>query len=107
MSSDDTLTLTDTLTNGDDDIMAIDETIKIALDQGFANVHQTLQQTLGRFNDGAGFASQESKQSHLLRTSQYEATAQNMLEQDGLASRLVQMKAAGMFPTVQAPVVTQ
>lgn len=100
--SDDVATLSES--EQEEEAMAqIDPTVRAVLEQGFANTHQTLQQTLARFNDGAGFAAQESKQAHLLRTSQYEAAAQNSLEQDGLAARLVQMKAAGMFPTVQNP----
>lgn len=102
-SDDDVATLTDTSPSNDEEEMSMNPTIQLAMDQGFANVHQTLQQSLARFNDGAAFVGQESKQSHLHRTAQYEALAQNTAEQDGQANRLMSLKAAGLFPTVQSP----
>jgi len=57
-----------------------------------------LDQTLLRFNDGSGFVAQESKQGFVLQKMMFQATAQNLLEKEGLADTLLQLKSSGVFP---------
>jgi len=76
----------------------MDEQIKLTMAQGFATVHQTMQQTASRFNDGSAFAAQESKQGFLLQEKVVGAAAINQMEQDGLANLVTQLKTAGNFP---------
>lgn len=77
--------------------MAVD-TISEVLSQTFVNQHKRLEQTAERFNDGSAFVAQESKQMFLLQKMLLGATAQNLLEKEGLADSLLQLKSAGTFP---------
>jgi len=86
---------TKTQTTGD---KKMDETTKVILDQTYVGVHKRLEQTAERFNDGSAFVSQESKQGFLLAKGLMQATAQNLLEKEGLADSLMQIKSAGTFP---------
>lgn len=74
-----------------------DET-KVILEQSFVNTHKRLEQTAERFNDGSGFVAQESKQGFIIRQMLMGATAQNLLEKEGLADTLLQLKSSGQFP---------
>lgn len=81
--------------------LIMDPTIEKVLDESFASRHERLSQTAERFNDGSAFAAQESKQRFGLQQMLLGATAQNMLEQHGLADMVSQMKMAGSFPPNQ------
>tara|TARA_B100000749_G_scaffold280852_1_gene279292 strand:+ start:8332 stop:8613 length:282 start_codon:yes stop_codon:yes gene_type:complete len=74
------------------------EETKSILEQSFVNTHKRLEQTAERFNDGSGFIAQESKQQFLLQKQLMTATAQNLMEKEGLADTLMQLKTAGTFP---------
>lgn len=78
--------------------MAISEVIEKAMDEAYTGRHDVLQQTLARFNDGSAYAAQESKQSFQHAKQQFLVNAIQMLEQDGLAARIAQLKASGVFP---------
>jgi len=78
--------------------MAMGDDTKVILEQGFVFSHKRLEQTAERFNDGSGFVAQESKQTFLLREMLIGATAQNLLEKEGLADTLMQLKSAGTYP---------
>jgi len=68
------------------------------LSQGFIARHTRIEQTAERFNDGSAFVAQESKQGFLLQKMLMGATAQNLLEKEGLADTLLQLKSSGVFP---------
>ena len=74
-----------------------DET-KVILEQSFVNSHKRLEQQAERFNDGSAFVAQESKQIFKLQQLLIMATAQNLLEKEGLADTLLQLKSSGQFP---------
>jgi hypothetical protein len=78
--------------------LKMDETTKVILDQTYVGVHKRLEQIAERFNDGSAFVAQESKQGFLLAKGLMQATAQNLLEKEGLADSLMQIKSAGTFP---------
>ena len=71
---------------------------KAILEQTYVNTHKRLEQTAERFNDGSSFVAQESKQGFLLAKGLMQATAQNLLEKEGLADTLLQLKTSGQFP---------
>ena len=84
---------------GDDTTEAnMSELINKSMDQHFAQGHEQMSQTAQRFNDGSGFVAQESKQMFLIQKMLIGATAQNMLEKEGLADTLLQLKTSGTFP---------
>ena len=64
---------------------------------------EAMDQTIVRFNDGSGFVAQESKQSFVLSKQMFQAVAQNLLEKEGLADTLLQLKSAGVYPNNLAP----
>ncbi len=72
--------------------------VAVGMNQAHAARHERLQQTAERFNDGSAFAAQESKQSFMLAKMMFGATAQNLLEKEGLADSLLQLKSSGIFP---------
>ncbi len=76
----------------------MDEILAKSMDQNFAVRHERLAQTAERFNDGAAFIAQESKQHFLHASSMVRAHAVNTLEKDGLADSILQSKTAGIFP---------
>lgn len=78
--------------------ITLDPQIQLGAQQNFAACQAVLQQTLTRFNDGAGFAGQESKQGFLLQEKIIGANMLQLLEQDGLSNLLAQLKASGNFP---------
>ena len=51
-----------------------------------------------RFTDNSAFVAAESKQSFLHTQKLVAATAQNLLEKDGLADSILQSKNAGIYP---------
>ena len=82
----------------------VDGELRIPIDEvhemAEANLkHEAMDQTLVRFNDGSGFTAQESKQVFLLQKMMFGATAQNLLEKEGLADTLLQLKSSGIFPS--------
>lgn len=81
----------------------MDDIISKSMDQNFATRHERLNQTAERFNDGAAFVSQESKQHFLHSSAIVYASAANQMEKDGLADQTLQTKTAGIFPGNLAP----
>lgn len=76
----------------------IDEQIKLQMAQEFATNHAIMQQTASRFNDGSGFAAQESKQGFLLQEKVIGAAMVQLIEKNALADDTTQLKSAGNFP---------
>lgn len=56
-------------------------------------VARQFEQTAGRYNDQSAFASAESQKTFVHMSSQFQATAQNTLEQHGLANMTLQLRA--------------
>ena len=76
----------------------MDDILKHTLDQNYATRIERLQQIAARFTDNSAFVAAESKQSFLHTQKLVAATAQNLLEKDGLADSILQSKNAGIYP---------
>ena len=94
---------TPTLSSDPPGVAAVDDIISKSMDQNFATRHERLNQTAERFNDGAAFVSQESKQHFLHSSAIVYASAANQMEKDGLADQTLQAKTAGIFPGYLPP----
>jgi len=79
----------------------VDDLIAKSMDQHFAQGHEELSQQGRRFNGRSEFTASESQQTFLLQKTLLGATAQNLLEKEGLADTLLQLKGAGTFPPNQ------
>lgn len=80
----------------------MDEQIKKQMEMDFATQHKLLNETATRFNDGSGFAAQESKQGFLLAKGQVGADALNKLEREGNSELAMLLKSALLQPAKSA-----
>jgi hypothetical protein len=78
--------------------MAVNETVAIVLDQGFAERAELIRQTGIRGNASAAFVQEQAQMGFLNSSQLVGALAATRLEKDGTANAILQQRAAAGQP---------
>ena len=78
----------------------MDEQIKAQMGQNFANLHRQFDDAAARANNNSVFIQQQSQELFLHTKQLVGATAQNLMEKNGLADSILQQRSARDQPGV-------